>query len=78
METKMLRMEFYELPDCMKMGMEGRFMRDFAEHARTLIGHSKVPSKHLAILKQEAGQWKKGICWAGSGRAARLRRYCRG
>jgi len=52
METKMLRMEFYELPDCMKMRMEGRFVRDFAEHARTLIGHSKVPSKMVVDLSE--------------------------
>ena len=48
----MLRMEFYELPDCMKMRMEGRFVRDFAEHARTLIGHSKVPSKMVVDLSE--------------------------
>ena len=48
----MLRMEFYELPDCMKMRMEGRFVRDFAEHARTLIGHSKVPSKLVVDLSE--------------------------
>ena len=48
----MLRMEFYELADCMKMRMEGRFVRDFAEHARTLIGHSKVPSKLVVDLSE--------------------------
>ena len=48
----MLRMEFYELPDCMKMRMEGRFVRDFAEHARTLIGTSKVPSKLVVDLSE--------------------------
>src|SRR5271165_2656697 len=52
METKMLRMEFYELPDCMKMRMEGRFVRDFAEHARTLIGDSKLPSKLIGDLSE--------------------------
>jgi hypothetical protein len=52
METKMLRMEFYDLPDCMKMRMEGRLVRDFAEHARTLIGHSKVPSKLVVDLSE--------------------------
>ena len=46
----MLRMEFYELPDSMKMRMEGRFVRDFAEHARTLIGDSKLPSKLIVDL----------------------------
>ena len=48
----MLRMEFYELPDCMKMRMEGRFVRDFAEHARTLIGDSPLPSKLIVDLSE--------------------------
>jgi hypothetical protein len=48
----MLRMEFFELPDCMKMRMEGRFVRDFAEHARTLIGDSKLPSKLIVDLSE--------------------------
>jgi len=48
----MLRMEFYELPDCMKLRMEGRFVRDFAEHARTLIGDSKLPSKLVVDLSE--------------------------
>ena len=48
----MLRMEFYELPDCMKMRVEGRFVRDFAEHARMLIGHSNVPSKLVMDLSE--------------------------
>ena len=48
----MLRMEFYDLPDRMKMRMEGRFVLDFAEHARTLIGHSKVPSKLVVDLSE--------------------------
>jgi len=48
----MLRMEFYELPDSMKMRMEGRFVRDFAEHARTLIGDSKLPSKLIVDLSE--------------------------
>src|SRR5271157_3498957 len=52
METKMLRMEFYEFPDCMKMRMEGRFVRDFAEHARTLIGDSKPPSRLIVDLSE--------------------------
>ena len=46
----MLRVEFYELPDSMKMRMEGRFVRDFAEHARTLIGDSTLPSKLIVDL----------------------------
>lgn len=48
----MLRMEFYQLPDCMKMRMEGRFVRDFAEHARILIGDSKLPSKRIVDLSE--------------------------
>ena len=48
----MLRMEFFELADRMKMRMEGRFVRDFAEHARTLIGHSKIPSKLVVDLSE--------------------------
>ena len=48
----MLRMEFYEFPDCMKMRMEGRFVRDFAEHARTLIGDSKPPSRLIVDLSE--------------------------
>jgi len=48
----MLRMEFYELPDCMKLRMEGRFVRDFAEHARTLIGDSPLPSKLVVDLSE--------------------------
>ena len=48
----MLRVEFYELPDSMKMRMEGRFVRDFAEHARTLIGGSKLPSKLIVDLSE--------------------------
>ena len=48
----MLRMEFFELPNCMKMRMEGRFVRDFAEHARMLIGDSKLPSKLIVDLSE--------------------------
>ncbi len=48
----MLRMEFYELPNCMKMRMEGRFVRDFAEHARTLIGDSRLASKLIVDLSE--------------------------
>ena len=48
----MLRMEFYELSDCMKMRMEGRFVRDFAEHARTLIGDSELSSKLIVDLSE--------------------------
>lgn len=66
----MLRMEFYELPDSMKMRMEGRFVRDFAEHARMLIGPSRVPSKLVVdfsevsfvdAVGEEVLQWFKEI-----------------
>jgi hypothetical protein len=50
MESKVLRMEFYELPHCMKLRMEGRVVQDFAEHARTLIGDSPLPSKLIVDL----------------------------
>jgi len=46
----MLRMEFYELPDCMKLRMEGRFVHDFAEHARMLIGDAPLPPKLIVDL----------------------------
>ena len=39
----MLRMEFRELVDSVTMRMEGRFVGDFAEHARMLMARSKVP-----------------------------------
>lgn len=48
----MLRMEFYELPNCMKMRIEGRFVHEFAEHARTLVGQSIVPSKLVVDLSE--------------------------
>jgi hypothetical protein len=35
-------MEFYELPECTKMRIEGRLVRDYAEHARSLVGHTKT------------------------------------
>ena len=46
----MLRMEFYRLTDCLKLRLEGRFVRDFAEHARMLIGDSMLPSKVIVDL----------------------------
>ena len=48
----MLRMEFYRLADCLKLRMEGRFVLDFAEHARTLIRDSKIPSKVIVVLSE--------------------------
>ena len=47
----MLRMEFYELPECIKMRMEGRLVRDYAEHARSLVRHSK-PSALVVDLSE--------------------------
>jgi len=41
----MLRMKFYGLTNCLKLRLEGRFVQDFAEHARMLIGDSRLPSK---------------------------------
>jgi len=46
----MLRMDFHELPDSFAMRMEGRFVGDFAEHARMLVARSKVPSSFVADL----------------------------
>ena len=48
----MLRMEFHELPDSMTMRMEGRFVGDFAEHARMLVARSKVPSSLVVDLSE--------------------------
>jgi len=46
------RMKFYWLPDCLKVRMGGRFVRDFAEHARTLIRDSTLPSKVIVDLSE--------------------------
>jgi hypothetical protein len=48
----MLRMEFHELPDGITMHMEGRFVGDFAEHARMLIARSKIPSSFVVDLSE--------------------------
>jgi len=48
----MLRMQFYELPDGIKMQLEGRFVREFAKHARTLIRRSLVPSNLVVDLSE--------------------------
>ena len=45
-------MEFYRLTDCLKLRMEGRFVRDFAEHARMLIGDSILPPKLIVDLSE--------------------------
>lgn len=48
----MLRMEFHELPDSITMRMEGRFVGEFADHARMLIARSKVPSSLVVDLSE--------------------------
>jgi hypothetical protein len=48
----MLRMEFYEFPNYMKLRMEGRFVGEFAEHAKTLIGGPQPPSKLIVDLSE--------------------------
>jgi len=45
-------MEFHELPDSLTMRMEGRFVGDFAEHARMLVARSKVPSNLIVDLSE--------------------------
>jgi len=66
----MLRMEFYRFTDCLKLRMEGRFVLDFARHARALIGDSILPSKLIVDLSEvnyvdavgeEVLLWFKGI-----------------
>lgn len=66
----MLRMEFYRFTDCLKLRMEGRFVLDFARHARALIGDSMLPSKLIVDLSEvnyvdavgeEVLLWFKGI-----------------
>ena len=48
----MLRMEFYRLADCLKLRMEGQFVRDCAEHAQMLIGDSVLPPKLIVDLSE--------------------------
>ena len=48
----MLRMEFYRHADCLELRMEGRFVRDFADHARMLIGDSILPPKLIVDLSE--------------------------
>jgi len=48
----MLRMEFYRLADCLRLRMEGQFVRDCAEHARMLIGDSVLPPKLIVDLSE--------------------------
>lgn len=48
----MLRMEFYRVPNCMKLWMEGQFIGEFAEHVRVLIGDYKLPSVLIVDLSE--------------------------
>jgi len=84
-ETKMLRMQFYELPDGIKMQLEGRFVREFAEHARTLIRRSVVPSNLVVDLSEvsfvdavgeEVLLWFKGIGVKFAAESAYSRHVC--
>ena len=84
-ETKMLRMQFYELPNGTKMQLEGRFVREFAEHARTLIGRSVVPSNLVVDLSEvsfvdgvgeEVLLWVKGIGAKFAAESAYARHVC--
>ncbi len=46
----MFRIEFYEMPDRINVRVEGRFVGDFAEHARLLIAKSEAPSRFVVDL----------------------------
>lgn len=46
----MLRMEFDETPGGITVRLQGRFVKEFAEHARTLIGNSSEPSRFVVDL----------------------------
>jgi len=48
----MFRMEFCEMPDRVSVRVEGRFVGDFAEHARLLIGNSEAPSRFVVDLSE--------------------------
>ncbi len=81
----MLRMQFYELPDSIRMRLEGRFVREFAEHARTLIGRSVVPSNVIVDLSEvsfvdavgeEVLLWVKGIGAKFAAESAYARHVC--
>ncbi len=81
----MLRMQFYELPNGTKMQLEGRFVREFAEHARTLIGRSVVPSNLVVDLSEvsfvdavgeEVLLWVKGIGAKFAAESAYARHVC--
>src|SRR5208283_3145212 len=48
----MLRMSFDETPIAITVRLEGRFVKEFAEHARTLIGESHEPSRFVFDLSE--------------------------
>ena len=48
----MFRMEFCEMPNQINVRMAGRFVGDFAEHARLLIAKSAAPSGFLVDLSE--------------------------
>lgn len=48
----MFRMEFREMPDCINVRVEGRFVGNFAKHARLLIAESEAPSRFVLDLSE--------------------------
>ncbi len=46
----MLRIEFYKTPHGITVGLQGRFVKEFAEHACMLIGKSSAPSQFIVDL----------------------------
>ena len=48
----MFRMEFSEVPNRINVRVEGRFVSDFAEHARLLIANSEAPSRFVVDLSE--------------------------
>jgi len=46
----MLRMEFHDTPHGMTVRLQGRFVKEFAEHACMLIGKSTEPSRFVVDL----------------------------
>ena len=48
----MLRMYFQEGPNGIVVRIEGRFVKEFAEHARTLIGNSNDVSRFVLDLSE--------------------------
>jgi hypothetical protein len=46
----MLRIEFYKTPHGITVRLQGRFVKEFAEHACMLIGESSEPSQFIVDL----------------------------